>query len=101
MHKHPRNKTKTKQTNNRNGRKNTKRSPRNPKQSRTKRRIPIPTHIQTTKRRTKIQIQNSKTNRKNTQFWILDEFAATLDRDTAKIVAFNMQKIARQKEKQS
>jgi len=29
------------------------------------------------------------------QFWIMDEFAATLDRDTAKIVAFNMQKLAR------
>jgi energy-coupling factor transporter ATP-binding protein EcfA2 len=28
-------------------------------------------------------------------FWILDEFAATLDRDTAKIVSFNLQKIAR------
>jgi ABC-type ATPase with predicted acetyltransferase domain len=27
------------------------------------------------------------------QFWILDEFAATLDRDTAKIVAYNLQKI--------
>ena len=29
------------------------------------------------------------------QFWILDEFAATLDRDTAKIVGFNLQKCAR------
>jgi ABC-type ATPase with predicted acetyltransferase domain len=29
------------------------------------------------------------------QFWILDEFAATLDRDTAKIVAWNLQKLAR------
>ncbi|MEM3698028.1 MAG: GNAT family N-acetyltransferase [Candidatus Bathyarchaeia archaeon] len=29
------------------------------------------------------------------QFWILDEFAATLDRDTAKIVAYNLQKLAR------
>jgi ABC-type lipoprotein export system ATPase subunit len=29
------------------------------------------------------------------QFWIADEFAATLDRDTAKIVAFNLQKLAR------
>jgi ABC-type lipoprotein export system ATPase subunit/GNAT superfamily N-acetyltransferase len=28
-------------------------------------------------------------------WWILDEFAATLDRDTAKIVSFNLQKIAR------
>jgi ABC-type transport system involved in cytochrome c biogenesis ATPase subunit/GNAT superfamily N-acetyltransferase len=30
------------------------------------------------------------------QWWILDEFAATLDRDTAKIVAYNLQKLARQ-----
>lgn len=30
------------------------------------------------------------------QFWILDEFAATLDRDTAKIVAWNLQKLARE-----
>ncbi|MEM1582981.1 MAG: GNAT family N-acetyltransferase [Candidatus Bathyarchaeia archaeon] len=29
------------------------------------------------------------------QFWIMDEFCSTLDRDTAKIVAFNIQKIAR------
>ncbi|MEM2568128.1 MAG: GNAT family N-acetyltransferase [Candidatus Bathyarchaeia archaeon] len=33
------------------------------------------------------------------QFWIMDEFAATLDRDTAKIVAFNLQKLARQQRK--
>jgi len=33
------------------------------------------------------------------QFWILDEFAATLDRDTAKIVAYNLQKLARQHKK--
>ena len=30
------------------------------------------------------------------QFWMMDEFAATLDRDTAKIVAYNLQKLARQ-----
>jgi len=30
------------------------------------------------------------------QFWVMDEFCATLDRDTAKIVAFNVQKLARQ-----
>jgi len=30
------------------------------------------------------------------QWWIMDEFCATLDRDTAKIVAFNVQKLARQ-----
>jgi GNAT superfamily N-acetyltransferase len=29
------------------------------------------------------------------QFWIMDEFCSTLDRDTAKIVAFNVQKLAR------
>jgi len=33
------------------------------------------------------------------QFWIMDEFAATLDRDTAKIVAYNLQKLARQQDK--
>ncbi|MBT0160783.1 GNAT family N-acetyltransferase [Candidatus Bathyarchaeota archaeon A05DMB-2] len=33
------------------------------------------------------------------QFWIMDEFAATLDRDTAKIVAYNLQKLARQQNK--
>jgi ABC-type lipoprotein export system ATPase subunit len=32
-------------------------------------------------------------------FWIADEFAATLDRDTAKIVAYNLQKLARQQDK--
>jgi len=29
------------------------------------------------------------------QWWIMDEFCATLDRETAKIVAFNVQKLAR------
>jgi len=33
------------------------------------------------------------------QFWVMDEFAATLDRDTAKIVTFNLQKLARQQGK--
>jgi ABC-type lipoprotein export system ATPase subunit/GNAT superfamily N-acetyltransferase len=33
------------------------------------------------------------------QFWILDEFTSTLDRDTAKIVAYNLQKLARQNRK--
>ncbi|MGQ9469668.1 MAG: hypothetical protein ACUVTD_07620, partial [Nitrososphaerales archaeon] len=32
----------------------------------------------------------------NAQFWIADEFCSSLDRDTAKIVAFNAQKLARQ-----
>jgi len=30
------------------------------------------------------------------QYWVADEFCATLDRNTAKIVAFNVQKLARQ-----
>jgi len=33
------------------------------------------------------------------QYWIMDEFCATLDRDTAKIVAYNIQKLARQENK--
>ena len=33
------------------------------------------------------------------QWWIMDEFCSPLDRDTAKIVAFNVQKIARQEGK--
>jgi ABC-type ATPase with predicted acetyltransferase domain len=33
------------------------------------------------------------------QWWMMDEFAACLDRDTAKIIAYNLQKIARQQGK--
>jgi ABC-type ATPase with predicted acetyltransferase domain len=33
------------------------------------------------------------------QWWLMDEFAAYLDRDTAKIIAYNLQKIARQQRK--
>jgi ABC-type lipoprotein export system ATPase subunit len=33
------------------------------------------------------------------QWWLLDEFTSTLDRDTAKIVAYNLQKLARQRGK--
>jgi ABC-type ATPase with predicted acetyltransferase domain len=33
------------------------------------------------------------------QWWLMDEFAACLDRDTAKIIAFNLQKIACQQGK--
>ena len=33
------------------------------------------------------------------RWWLMDEFAACLDRDTAKIIAFNLQKIARQQGK--
>jgi ABC-type ATPase with predicted acetyltransferase domain len=35
----------------------------------------------------------------NKKWFLVDEFAATLDRDTAKIVAFNLQKLARQQGK--
>lgn len=31
----------------------------------------------------------------NTDFWIFDEFCATLDREMAKIISFNLQKLAR------
>jgi ABC-type ATPase with predicted acetyltransferase domain len=33
------------------------------------------------------------------QWWLMDEFAACLDRDTAKIIAYNVQKIARKEGK--
>jgi ABC-type lipoprotein export system ATPase subunit len=33
------------------------------------------------------------------QWWLMDEFAACLDRDTAKIIAYNLQKLARQQAK--
>jgi len=33
------------------------------------------------------------------QWWVMDEFCSTLDRDTAKIVAFNVQKLARKEGK--
>jgi len=33
------------------------------------------------------------------QYWVMDEFCSTLDRDTAKVVAFNVQKLARQERK--
>ena len=33
------------------------------------------------------------------QWWLMDEFAACLDRDTARIIAYNLQKIARQQGK--
>ena len=35
----------------------------------------------------------------NKQWWIMDEFCSILDRDTAKIVAFNVQKMARTQRK--
>jgi ABC-type ATPase with predicted acetyltransferase domain len=30
------------------------------------------------------------------QWWLMDEFAVCVDRDTVKIIAFNLQKIAEQ-----
>jgi len=33
------------------------------------------------------------------QWWLMDEFAACLDRDTARIIAYNLQKLARQQGK--
>jgi len=33
------------------------------------------------------------------QFWVMDEFCSLLDRETAKIVAYNVQKLARQMQK--
>jgi len=33
------------------------------------------------------------------QYWVMDEFCSTLDRDTAKVVAFNVQRLARQEGK--
>jgi len=44
----------------------------------------------------KYRYRTAKLIETNAQFWILDEFAATLDRDTAKITAYNIQKLARQ-----
>jgi ABC-type transport system involved in cytochrome c biogenesis ATPase subunit/GNAT superfamily N-acetyltransferase len=44
----------------------------------------------------KYRYRTAKLIETNAQFWILDEFAATLDRDTAKITAHNIQKLARQ-----
>ena len=35
----------------------------------------------------------------NKKYWFADEFCSTLDRDTAKIVAFNIQKIAREEKR--
>jgi len=35
----------------------------------------------------------------NRQYWVMDEFCSTLDRDTARIVAFNVQKLARREGK--
>lgn len=44
----------------------------------------------------KYRFQLAKLTESNKQYWTTDEFCATLDRDTAKIVAYNLQKLARQ-----
>jgi len=43
----------------------------------------------------KYRYRLAKLMESNAQFWIMDEFCSTLDRETAKIVAFNVQKQAR------
>lgn len=47
----------------------------------------------------KYRYKTAKLIQSQQQYWILDEFASTLDRDTAKIVAYNLQKQARQQHK--
>jgi len=47
----------------------------------------------------KYRYKIAKMMESKTQFWIMDEAMATLDRDTAKIVAYNLQKLARQQGK--
>jgi ABC-type ATPase with predicted acetyltransferase domain len=44
----------------------------------------------------KYRFRLAKLIESNKQYWTADEFCATLDRDTAKIVAYNVQKLARQ-----
>ena len=43
----------------------------------------------------KYRFRLAKLMESNAQFWVMDEFCSTLDRETAKIVAFNVQKQAR------
>jgi len=47
----------------------------------------------------KYRYQVAKLIESDKQYWVMDEFCSTLDRDTAKIVAFNVQKHARRLEK--
>ena len=47
----------------------------------------------------KYRYRTAKLVESGKQWWIMDEFCSTLDRDTAKIVAFNLQKIARKEGK--
>jgi len=43
----------------------------------------------------KYRYRDAKLIESGAQWWVMDEFCSTLDRDTAKIVAFNVQKLAR------
>lgn len=47
----------------------------------------------------KYRYRLAKLIKSDAQFWVADEFCSTLDRDTAKIVAFNAQKLARRERK--
>jgi ABC-type ATPase with predicted acetyltransferase domain len=47
----------------------------------------------------KHRYQTAQLTQSQKPFWILDEFTSTLDRDTAKILAFNLQKQARKQGK--
>lgn len=47
----------------------------------------------------KYRFRLAKLLEKNADVWVADEFGAVLDRTTAKVVAFNIQKIARQNKK--
>jgi len=47
----------------------------------------------------KYRYRIAKTIESGKQYWIMDEFCSTLDRDTAKIVSFNVQKLARKEGK--
>jgi len=47
----------------------------------------------------KYRYRIAKTIESGRQYWVMDEFCSTLDRDTAKIVSFNVQKLARKEGK--
>jgi hypothetical protein len=56
-------------------------------------------HIQPVERWTKIPLQNRQANRKRQTMVAYGRIRRMLDRDTAKIIAYNLQKIARQQGK--
>jgi len=47
----------------------------------------------------KYRYRIARTIESGKQYWVMDEFCSTLDRDTAKIVSFNVQKLARKEGK--